>query len=155
MFGVGDVHIALAITKYYGVNPHLLKYIFKLKYICPVPGVAFSFSLPFLGKEFFTFTQHPKGNFGVVIKFTSWKGREIHLEFLYEEDVKSPIQPTRLCNNLCVQYGSMYLLYSLGYNLMQIYLAQNALPLEVESSYGLDPVLLGHIPNCLCCFNVS
>lgn len=45
-----------------------------------------------------------------------------------------------------MQYGSMYLLYSLGYNLMQIYFAQNALPLAVESSYGLDPVLLGHIP---------
>lgn len=59
------------------------------------------------------------------------------------------MQPTRLCNNLCMQYGSMHLLYSLGYNLMRIYLAQNALPLEVENSYGLDPVLLGHIPDYL------
>lgn len=91
VFGVWDVHIAIAITKYYGVNSHPLKYIFKLKYICPVPGVASPLSLPFLGKEFFTFTQHLKGNFGVLIKFTSWKGREIYLEFFYEEDLKFPI----------------------------------------------------------------
>lgn len=40
VFGARDVHIAIAISKYYGINPHLLKYSFKLKNICPVPAVA-------------------------------------------------------------------------------------------------------------------
>lgn len=60
VFGARDVHIAIAISKYYGINPHLLKYSFKLKNICPVPAVASYFFLLFLGEEFFNFYPIPK-----------------------------------------------------------------------------------------------
>lgn len=60
VFGACDVHIAIAISIYYGINPHLLKYSFKLKNIWPVPAVASYFFLLFLGKELFYFYPIPK-----------------------------------------------------------------------------------------------